>query len=77
MVNPLIKELRVFGALGAVDYGNEELNMRIIKSCLENGIISDWFLFCTTAMRIAPPLTISDQELIEALQKIKMILDAI
>jgi 4-aminobutyrate aminotransferase-like enzyme len=49
--------------------------MRIIKSCLENGIISDWFLFCTTAMRIAPPLTISDQELIEALQKIKMILD--
>jgi acetylornithine/succinyldiaminopimelate/putrescine aminotransferase len=75
--HPLIKELRVFGALGAVDYGNEELNMRIIKSCLENGIISDWFLFCTTAMRIAPPLTISDQELIEALQKIKMILDAI
>lgn len=75
--HPLIKELRVFGALGAVDYGNEELNMRIIKSCLENGVISDWFLFCTTAMRIAPPLTISDQELIEALQKIKMILDAI
>lgn len=75
--HPLIKELRVFGALGAVDYGNEELNMRIIKSCLENGVISDWFLFCTTAMRIAPPLTISDQELIEALQKIKTILDAI
>ena len=41
----LIKELRVYGALGAVDYGNEELNMRIIKSCIQNGIITDWFLF--------------------------------
>lgn len=73
----LIKELRVYGALGAVDYGNEELNMRIIKSCIQNGIITDWFLFCTTAMRIAPPLTISDTELKEALQKIKTVLDAI
>ena len=75
--HPLIKELRVFGALGAVDYGNEELNMRIIKSCIENGIITDWFLFCATAMRIAPPLTITDDELIKALQKIKMVLNKI
>ena len=75
--HPLIKELRVYGALGAVDYGNEELNMRIIKSCIKNGIITDWFLFCTTAMRIAPPLTISDSELKEALQKIKTVLDSI
>ena len=73
----LIKELRVYGALGAVDYGNEELNMRIIKSCIQNGIITDWFLFCTTAMRIAPPLTITDAELILALQKIKKVLDEI
>jgi acetylornithine/succinyldiaminopimelate/putrescine aminotransferase len=75
--HPLIKELRIYGALGAIDYGDEELNMRIIKSCIQNGIISDWFLFCTTAMRIAPPLTISDFELKEALQKIKKVLDTI
>ncbi len=73
----LIKELRVFGALGAVDYGSEELNMRIIKSCIEAGVITDWFLFCSTAMRIAPPLTIKDKELISALQKIKTVLAGI
>lgn len=73
--HPLIKELRVYGALGAVDYGNEELNMRIIKSCIQNGIITDWFLFCTTAMRIAPPLIISDIELKASLKKIKKVLD--
>ena len=36
----LIRELRVFGALGAVDYGSEELNMRIIKNCIEAGVIT-------------------------------------
>ncbi|MDP3557303.1 MAG: aspartate aminotransferase family protein [Bacteroidota bacterium] len=75
--HPLIKELRVYGALGAIDFGNEELNMRIIKSCIENGIITDWFLFCPTAMRIAPPLTITDEELFEALQKIIAVLSMI
>ncbi|MBL7911159.1 MAG: aspartate aminotransferase family protein [Bacteroidia bacterium] len=73
----LIKELRVFGALGAVEFDSEELNMRIIKSCIENGIITDWFLFCPTAMRIAPPLTITNDELIDAIQRIKTVLDQV
>ncbi len=73
----LIKELRVFGALGAVEFGTEELNMRIIKTCIENGIITDWFLFCPTAMRIAPPLTITDQELIDVIQRIKTVFDQV
>lgn len=61
--HPLIKELRLHGALGAVDFKDEALNMRVIKACIEAGIITDWFLFCTTAMRIAPPLTIEAAEL--------------
>lgn len=73
----LIKELRVFGALGAIEFDTEELNMQVIKSCIQNGVITDWFLFCSTAMRIAPPLTITDDELINAIQKIKKVLDTI
>jgi acetylornithine/N-succinyldiaminopimelate aminotransferase len=73
----LIKEIRVCGALGAIDFLDEELNKRVIKSCVEHGIITDWFLFCNTAMRIAPPLTITNQELKEALQTIKKVLDVI
>jgi len=71
----LIKEIRLHGALGAVDFGDEALNMKIIKACIENGVISDWFLFCTTAMRIAPPLTISNEELLQAIEIIKKVLD--
>jgi len=28
----------------------------------EEGILSDWFLFCDTAFRISPPLTVSEEE---------------
>lgn len=31
----------------------------------ESGILSDWFLFCDTAFRISPPLTITDEEVAE------------
>lgn len=75
--HPLIKEIRIHGALGAIDFFNEVLNMRVIKSCIEKGIICDWFLFCPTAMRIAPPLIITDSELIEALTTIVEVLNTI
>lgn len=75
--HPLIKELRIFGALGAVEFGNEELNFKVMKACIDQGIITDWFLFCPTAMRIAPPLVITDKELLLAIDKISNILNVI
>jgi acetylornithine/N-succinyldiaminopimelate aminotransferase len=68
--HPLIKEIRSKGLLIAVEFGNADLNMKIISGCIQNGIITDWFLFCPTAMRIAPPLTISAEELKEACRAI-------
>ena len=32
---------------------------------IERGILSDWFLYCDTAFRISPPLTISEDEIVE------------
>jgi acetylornithine/N-succinyldiaminopimelate aminotransferase len=75
--HPLIKEIRMYGALGAVDFFDEALNMRVIKACIESGVITDWFLFCSTAMRIAPPLNITDEELKEALYKIMQVLNTL
>jgi 4-aminobutyrate aminotransferase-like enzyme len=34
-------------------------------------LIIDWYLHCETALRIAPPLTISDQQIIESCKIIK------
>ena len=33
---------------------------------VENGVITDWFLFCDNAMRIAPPLIITDEQIRQA-----------
>lgn len=74
--HPLIKEIRSFGGLIAVEFGDTELNMKIISACIERGVITDWFLFCSTAMRIAPPLIISDEELLDACKKITEALDS-
>ena len=75
--HPLIKELRIHGALGAIEFHNETTNMRVIKRCIENGVITDWFLFCPTAMRIAPPLNIEKNELLLVIEKIKQSIEEI
>lgn len=64
--HPKIKEVRVCGALAAIDFGDEASNMQTIGKCIEAGIITDWFLFNTQSMRIAPPLIITDEELEKA-----------
>lgn len=68
MVHPKIKEVRVVGALCAIEFGDTELNMSIINACIQKGVIVDWFLHCNTAMRIAPPLIITNKELRNSLQ---------
>lgn len=70
LVHPKIKEVRCVGALCAIEFGDTELNMKIIAKCIEKGVITDWFLHCSTAMRLAPPLIISNKELRSALQQI-------
>lgn len=70
-----IKELRIVGALGAVDLYDEETNFKFCKLLIENGVITDWFLFCSSAFRIAPPLTITNTELELACDRILQVLD--
>lgn len=77
LVHPMIKEVRACGALIAVDFGNESANMEIIQKCIDSGVITDWFLFNPHSMRIAPPLTITDEELSMALRTIINVLAGI
>lgn len=50
----------------AVEFNNEDLCKKVIERCIKKGIIVDWFLFCPTAMRIAPPLIIQEKEIKQA-----------
>lgn len=56
-------EVRGRGLMFAAELGSFEKVLGTIHTALQNGVISDWFLHCNTAIRIAPPLTITLEEL--------------
>ncbi len=64
--HPEIKEIRGKGLMLAVQLRDSQQLFPAIDRCIENGIVTDWFLFCDSAMRIAPPLTITESEIVEA-----------
>ncbi len=58
-----IKQFRAAGLLMALVFSDEDFNKKVINNCVENGLVVDWFLFAPHCMRIAPPLTISEDEI--------------
>ncbi|MHA4896660.1 aspartate aminotransferase family protein [Pedobacter sp. PWIIR3] len=63
LVHPAIKSVRGIGLMIAVEFESFELNKKIIDGCIEDGVISDWFLHCSNSMRIAPPLIITEEQI--------------
>ena len=61
--HPAIKEIRGKGLMLAAMVESPELASKIILKCLDKGLILFSLLFEGKAMRITPPLTISDDEL--------------
>ena len=68
-------EIRRSGLLMAVELGKSEYLYRLMEIFKEEGIMSDWFLYCDTAFRISPPLTISEAEIEECCAIIARSLD--
>ena len=73
--HPRVLEIRRSGLLLAVELGKSEYLYRLMEIFKEEGIMSDWFLYCDTAFRISPPLTISEAEIEECCEIIKHALD--
>ena len=68
-------EIRRSGLLLALELGKPEYLYRLMEIFKEEGIMSDWFLYCDTAFRISPPLTISEAEIEECCEIIHRSLD--
>ncbi|HPD96463.1 MAG: aspartate aminotransferase family protein [Bacteroidales bacterium] len=58
----LVKEIRSKGLIMAIELGSADKVNAILRLGLERGFLLDYFLFCDSAFRIAPPLTITDEE---------------
>ena len=64
--HPSIVEIRSAGLLMAVQLKDFPFIEKVIKLCLQKGLITDWFLFNASSLRIAPPLIISEDEIEKA-----------
>jgi acetylornithine/succinyldiaminopimelate/putrescine aminotransferase len=75
LVHPLISEIRGEGLLLAVKLKDPSLIPYVIAHAPSHGLVLDYFLFCDNAFRIAPPLVITEAEIIEACRLLKNLLD--
>ena len=72
--HPAIKEIRGKGLMLAAIVSSPELAAKIIMTCLDRGLILFFLLFESKAIRITPPLTISNNEIIEGCTILKEVL---
>jgi acetylornithine/succinyldiaminopimelate/putrescine aminotransferase len=63
LVHPSIKEIRRKGLMFAIDFETEDQVYKIVNECLQQGVITFWFLSCPNSFRLAPPLTITEEEI--------------
>ncbi|MDG1730587.1 MAG: aspartate aminotransferase family protein [Algibacter sp.] len=77
LVHPLIKEVRGKGLMLAFITPSAEVTNLLILKCQEQGLILFWLLFEPKAVRITPPLTISNDEITKGCQIIIDVLDEI
>lgn len=77
LVHPLISEIRGCGLMLAAIVPSAEIASKVILQCQDRGLILFWLLFEPRAIRITPPLTISEEEIREACKILCDVLDEI
>ena len=73
--HPHIKEIRRKGLILGVEIKDVTLRKKLTNSALQNGVIIDWYLFHSATFRIAPPLTITPEEIEDACDRLLQSLD--
>ena len=75
--HPLIKEIRGKGLMLAAMTESAEITNQVILECHKRGLILFWLLFEGKAIRITPPLTISNEEILEGINTMLEVLEDI
>ncbi|MFY7965511.1 MAG: aspartate aminotransferase family protein [Chitinophagaceae bacterium] len=61
--HPSIKNVNIAGLWAAIELADFETTQKVAHQCVSNGLITDWFLFASNSIRIAPPLCTTENEL--------------
>ncbi|MEX0635937.1 MAG: aminotransferase class III-fold pyridoxal phosphate-dependent enzyme, partial [Ferruginibacter sp.] len=73
--HPSIQQINSVGLMIAVHFNSYETNKKLIDACIKKGVFTDWFLFASNALRIVPPLNITELEIEEACRIILEVLE--
>ena len=77
LVHPLIVEIRGRGLMLAILTPSAAIASEVILQCQDKGLILFWLLFEEKAIRITPPLTISEDEIREGCAILLEVLDKV
>ncbi len=77
LVHPLISEIRGKGLMLALLVESSEIASKIILKSIEKGLLLFWLLFEDKAVRITPPLTITEEEILKGCNIIIEVLNEI
>ena len=77
LIHPLIKEVRGEGLMLAAMTESPDITTKVVLKCQQKGLILFWLLFEGCAIRITPPLTISESEIEEGCSIILQVMDEI
>jgi acetylornithine/N-succinyldiaminopimelate aminotransferase len=73
--HPLLKAIRSRGLMMALEFESEKICRAVIADALQAGLFTDWFLFAPHCLRIAPPLTITMEEIEVACTLLRKVMD--
>ena len=66
LVHRQIKAIHSTGLWLALEFDSFETCKKVIDFCIQQGVLTDWFLFASNCLRISPPLSISEAQLQKA-----------
>jgi acetylornithine/succinyldiaminopimelate/putrescine aminotransferase len=61
--HPKIKQVRGLGFMLAIQLESFEYVLKVIQNAYKQQLLLDWFLFNDSAIRLAPPLTLSNEQI--------------
>jgi len=75
LIHPCIQEIRGVGLMLAPVFKKPEIANQVVLKSIDKGLILFWLLWEKNAIRITPPLTISEKEIKKGCKIIKSVLD--
>jgi acetylornithine/succinyldiaminopimelate/putrescine aminotransferase len=63
LVHPAIVQMQGIGLWFSLKFSSDMLAQKVAHTCVQNGLITDWFLFAPNCIRVAPPLIITETEI--------------